>query len=152
LYSFWRKLENLPSIMSHLESVTVIDDRRSHWAARAPKIAGGQVEWDAEIVDERPNERIAWRSLPGSGVANRGFVEFKKAPGDRGTYLHVDMEYSPPAGKLGSVVARLFGENPEATIREDLRRFKRSMEIGEVVTTEGQPRGACFAGVGRLMH
>jgi len=151
LYEFWRRFEDLPTIMSHLESVQVLDNKRSHWVARAPKIAGGSVEWDAEIVEDRPNERIAWRSLPGSGVENHGSVEFKRAPGDRGTIVRVELEYAPPAGRMGSLFARLSGENPETQIREDLRKFKRVMEIGESLTTEGQPRGACFGGVGRLV-
>jgi uncharacterized membrane protein len=151
LYSFWRKLENLPTNMSHLESVQVLDDRRSHWVARAPKIAGGSVEWDAEIVEDRQNERIAWRSLPGADVDNEGSVEFKRAPGERGTVVRVEMKYAPPAGRVGSLLAKLFGEEPETQVREDLRRFKRAMEIGESLTTEGQPRGACLGGVGRLM-
>jgi uncharacterized membrane protein len=151
LYAFWRKFENLPSIMSHLESVSVTNDKRSHWVAKAPTIAGGNVEWDAEIVEDRPNERIEWRSLPGSAVGNRGTVEFKRAPGDRGTMVRVSMEYLPPAGRIGQWFGRLLGENPESEIREDLRRFKRVMEIGESLTTKGQPRGACFGGVGRLM-
>jgi len=150
LYAFWRNLENLPSIMSHLESVHVIDEKHSRWVAKAPKIAGGSVEWDAEIVEDRPNERIAWRSLPGADVDNGGSVEFKRAPGDRGSVVRVKLRYSPPAGRIGSWFAKLLGENPESTIREDLRRFKRAMEIGENLTIEGQSRGSCF-GVGRLM-
>jgi uncharacterized membrane protein len=151
LYAFWRDLVKLPTIMSHLKSVHEIDERRSHWVARAPKIVGGSVEWDAEIVEERSNERIAWRSLPGADVANQGTVEFKRAPGDRGTEVRVTLKYAPPAGRIGSLLAKLFGENPECQIREDLRRFKRVMEIGESLTTEGQSRGSCFGGVGRLM-
>jgi len=151
LYTFWRDLENLPTIMSHLETVKVLDERRSHWVARAPRIAGGSVEWDAEIVEERPNERIEWRSLPESDVDNHGAVEFKRAPGDRGTIVRVTMEYAPPAGRMGSFFANLFGENPEGQIREDLRRFKRVMEIGESITTKGQSRGACLGGIGRLL-
>jgi uncharacterized membrane protein len=151
LYAFLHDLANLPTIMSHLESVKVLDDCRSHWVARAPKIAGGSVEWDAEIIEDRPNERIAWRSLAGSDVDNLGAIEFKRAPGERGTAVRVKMEYAPPAGLIGSLFARLFGENPESQIREDLRRFKRVMEIGENLTTDGQPRGSCFGGVGRLM-
>jgi len=137
--------------MSHLETVEVLDERRSHWVARAPRIAGGSVEWDAEIVEERPNERIEWRSLPGSDVDNQGAVEFKRAPGDRGTAVRVAMEYAPPAGRIGSFFAKLFGENPEGQIREDLRSFKRVMEIGESITTKGQSRGACLGGIGRLL-
>jgi uncharacterized membrane protein len=150
LYSFWRDLEKLPAIMSHLKSVHAIDERRSHWIARAPKIAGGSVGWDAEIVEDRPNERITWRSLPGADVDNQGTVEFKRAPGNRGTAVRVTMKYAPPVGRIGSVFVKLFGENPERQIHEDLRRFKRVMEIGESLTTEGQSRGSCF-GVGRLM-
>jgi uncharacterized membrane protein len=151
LYTFWRDLENLPTIMSHLEKVEVLDERRSHWVAHAPRIAGGSVEWDAEIVEERPNERIEWRSLPGSDVDNQGVVEFKRAAGDRGTAVRVTMEYAPPAGQIGSFFAKLFGENPEGQIREDLRSFKRVMEIGESITTKGQSRGACLGGIGRLL-
>ena len=151
LYRFWRDFENLPTIMSHLESVHILDDRRSHWVARAPKISGGSVEWDAEIVEDRSNERIRWRSLPGADVDNQGAVEFKRAPGDRGTVVRVEMEYAPPAGRIGSWFANLFGENPGSQIREDLRHFKRVMEIGESLTTKGQSRGACFGGIGRLM-
>jgi uncharacterized membrane protein len=151
LYGFWRNLENLPTIMSHLDSVQVIDEKHSRWIAKAPKIAGGSVEWDAEIVEDRPNERIAWRSLPDADVDNHGSVEFTRAHGDRGSVVRVKIEYLPPAGRIGSWFAKLFGENPESQVREDLRRFKRMMEIGENLTTDGQPRGACFGGVGRLM-
>jgi uncharacterized membrane protein len=149
LYGFWRKLDNLPRIMTHLEEVHVLDDSRSHWTATAPAIAGGVVEWDAEITEDVPNERIAWRSLPDAGVDNRGSVQFTRLPGDRGTSVRVELEYRPPAGRIGAWVAKLFGEAPEPQIREDLRTFKRAMEIGEAITTEGQPHGACM-GLGML--
>jgi uncharacterized membrane protein len=144
LYIYWRNLENLPRIMTHLESVSVIDDRRSHWIAKAPRLAGGSVEWDAEIVRDEPNTRIEWRSLPGAEISNRGSVEFSDAPGDRGTFVRVTLEYLPPGGTVGRYLAKLFGEEPEVQIREDLRNFKRIMETGEVVTVAGQPRGACL--------
>jgi uncharacterized membrane protein len=149
LYERWRKLENLPDIMSHLQSVKEIDDRRSHWVASAPAIAGGKVKWEAEIIDDVPNERIAWRSLPGSYVENQGSVQFVKMPGDRGTAVRVELDYQPPAGRLGKWVAKLFGEAPDQQICEDLRSFKRVMEIGEEITTEGQPHGKCM-GLGLL--
>jgi uncharacterized membrane protein len=144
LYAYWRKLDNLPNIMSHLESVRVVDSRRSHWTASAPGIVGGSIEWDAEITEDSPNERIAWQSLPDADVASRGSVEFRRLPGKRGTAVRVEMEYLPPAGALGKWLAKLFGEAPEQLIREDLRTFKRVMEIGEAVTTEGQPHGKCM--------
>lgn len=139
LYTFWRNFENLPQFMNHLESVTIKSDKRSHWVAKAP--AGATVEWDADITDARPNEYIAWHAQPGADVENGGRVEFRAATGGRGTEVKVRLVYNPPAGKLGSLVAKLFGEEPHQQINEDLRRFKRLMETGEIATTEGQPRG-----------
>lgn len=139
VYAFWRDFENLPRFMQHLESVEVKDDKRSHWVAKAP--AGMSVEWDAEIVNEVPNEVIGWRSVESSQVANAGSVRFREAPGGRGTYVDVDMEYVPPADVVGNLIARLFGEAPDVQVESDLRRFKQIMEAGEVPTTEGQPSG-----------
>jgi len=128
LYAFWRDFENLPRFMEHLESVTVIDATRSHWIARAP--VGQRVEWDAEIHNEIPDELIAWRSLPGSEIANAGSVHFTPAGG--GTEVRVVLSYEPPAGRLGDAVARFFGEAPAQQVQDDLRRFKQVMEAGEV--------------------
>jgi len=143
LYGFWRKFDNLPQIMTHLKEVRVIDDRRSHWVATAPAIAGGSVEWDAEITTDEPNSVIAWRSLPGSTVDSSGEVRFTRAMGDRGTQVTVSLKYVPPGGRLGHWAAKMFGEAADQQIQEDLRRFKRQMETGEIPTTEGQPRGTC---------
>ena len=143
LYAYWRDFANLPKIMTHLESVTVTDDRRSHWVAQAPRLAGGSVEWDAEIMRDEPNVAIAWRSLPGADVDNSGEVRFAAGLGDRGTQVTVHLKYSPPAGRLGQIVAFLAGEDPNAQVREDLRTFKRVMEVGEAPTIVGQSRGTC---------
>ena len=134
VYAFWRNLENLPRFMRHLESVTVTDERHSHWVAKAP--AGKKVEWDAEVVEERDNELIAWRSMPGADVFNAGTVRFMPAPGDRGTEVRVDLEYKPPLGKLGSKVAMLFREEPGQQVYDDLRHFKQVMEFGEVLVSD----------------
>lgn len=139
LYQFWRNFENLPRFMNHLESVATIDQRRSHWVAKAP--AGTTVAWDAEIISEQENESIAWRSLPDADVPNSGSVRFVPGPQGRGTEVHVTIGYHPPAGALGATVAKLFGEEPNQQVEEDLRRFKRLMETGEIATTEGQSRG-----------
>jgi len=138
VYAFWRNFENLPRFMRHLESVSVMDERRSHWVARAP--AGKTVEWDAEIVDERENEMISWRSLPGAGVYNAGEVRFNPAPGNRGTEVRVTLEYDPPFGKLGSKVAMLFREEPGQQVQDDLRHFKQVMETGEFVLSDATKR------------
>lgn len=140
LYRFWRNLENLPHFMKHLKSVTQTSDKRSHWVASAPM--GATVEWDADIIEERENEFISWASVEGADVDNSGFVRFKKAPGDRGTEVKVVMEYAPPGGAVTSAIAKLFGEEPEQQIGDELRRFKMLMEAGEIATTEGQPKGS----------
>lgn len=140
LYSFWRNLENLPELMSHLKSVEVKDDRHSHWVANAP--LDQKVEWDAVIVKEEPNHLIAWSSVEGAEIENSGFVRFQPATGDRGTEVKVVMEYKPPGGTLGAAIAKLFGEEPEQQIGNALNRFKQLMEAGEIATIEGQPEGS----------
>jgi uncharacterized membrane protein len=130
VYQFWRNFENLPRFMDHLESVTVIDESRSHWVAKAP--AGTRVEWDATIHNELENQLIAWRSLPGADINNAGSVHFTSV-GDGRTEVRVVLSYEPPAGRLGAVVAKLLGEEPSQQVEDDLRRFKQVMEA--VVTT-----------------
>jgi uncharacterized membrane protein len=139
VYQFWHNFENLPRFMGHLEAVEVYDGGRSHWKAHGP--AGMQVEWDAEMVTDRPNEQIAWRSLPGADVQNAGSVRFHPAPGGRGTEVRVDLQYAPPAGKLGALVAKLFGEEPSQQVINDLRRFKQVMETGEVTVSDATTKG-----------
>lgn len=139
LYAFWRNFENLPRFMENLESVTVIDEKRSRWAAEGP--AGIAAEWEAEIINEVPNELIGWRSVEGSRVDNAGSVHFKALPGNRGTEVKVVLRYDPPAGKLGAAVARIFGEDPAWQVQEDLRRLKMLIETGEIATTMDQPSG-----------
>ncbi len=138
LYQFWRNFENLPQFMNHLESVTVTDDKRSHWVAKAP--LGTSVEWDAEVTSDKENEHIGWASLEGSQIPNSGMVEFRPTT-DRGTEVVVTLTYEPPAGRLGALVAKLFGEEPNQQVEGDLRRFKSLMEAGTIMKTEGQPSG-----------
>ncbi len=140
LYRFWHNFENLPTFMKHLKSVKVYNEKRSHWIANAP--LGNSVEWDADILEDRENEFISWASVEGADIDNSGFVRFQKAPGGRGTEVKVVLEYNPPGGVLASVIAKLFGEEPEQQIGDDLRRFKMLMEAGEIATTEGQPTGS----------
>jgi len=139
LYRFWRDFENLPRFMKHLESVRIIDDKRSHWVVRAP--AGRTVEWDAEITADTENEMITWKSLENADVESTGLVHFQPLPHDRGTQVDILLRYSPPGGVIGMTIARLFGEEPSQQIHEDLRRFKNLMEAGEIPTIEGQPSG-----------
>jgi uncharacterized membrane protein len=128
VYGFWRRFENLPRFMNHLEFVEETSNGQSHWKTRAP--GGGSVEWDAEITADEPNRRISWRSLPGSTVENSGTVWFERATGDRGTLIRVELEYQPPFGKIGSVAASLFRENPKQQMYDDLRAMKQILEVG----------------------
>ena len=139
LYRFWRNLENLPRFMRHLESVERITDTLSRWRAKGP--GGTNVEWNAEIINEVPNQVIGWRSIEGSDVVSAGSVNFDDGGPGRGTRVRVRLQYSPPGGKVGAAVAKLLGRDPGSEIREDLRQFKQIVEGGEVPTTHGQPRG-----------
>jgi uncharacterized membrane protein len=138
-YNFWRNFDRFPEFMEHLEEVSKISDTRSHWKAKAP--IGSSVEWDADIGADQPGELLAWHSVEGADVDNGGTVRFERAPGGRGTIVRVEMQYKPPGGKAGALVAKLFGENPVQQIDADLRRFKQLIETGEITTTEGQSSG-----------
>jgi uncharacterized membrane protein len=139
VFRFFRDFSNLPRFMKHVKSVRDDGGNRSHWVVKAP--AGRTVEWDAMIHNEFENEMIAWRTLPGAHVDHAGSVWFKDAPGGRGTELKVELQYNPPAGALGAVLSKLWGEEPSQQIEADLHSLKQILEAGEILTTEGQPRG-----------
>lgn len=125
LYAFWRKLSNLPSVMQHIVSVQENGRNRSHWVAKAP--IGTIVEWDAEIINDVPNELIAWRSFEGSDVDNAGSVHFEP-DGHGGTVLKLVIRYTPPADVWGARVAKLFGQDPAKEVEADLLAFKERIE------------------------
>ena len=139
LYKVWRNFEDFPRFMHHVKAVEEKDGGRWHWTVKGP--GGLRVEWDAEVVQDRPNELIAWRSLPDADVDNAGSVRFERAPGNRGTIVHVELHYRPPAGKAGAALAKLMGQSPGKQISVDLLRFKQMVETGEIARTEGQPAG-----------
>jgi uncharacterized membrane protein len=134
LYRFWRDLANLASFMENIESIRVLDATRSHWVVKAP--AGQKVEWDSVIDEDRPNELISWTTAADASVKHTGRVEFRDAPGGRGTQVTATILYDAPAGKLGAVIAKLFQREPKVQARRDLRRFKQLMETGEIATAE----------------
>jgi uncharacterized membrane protein len=129
VYAFWRDFENLPRFMHNLESVTNIVGGRTHWVAKS--FAGRTVEWDAEVVEDRLNERIAWRTDgAGDDVRHAGAVTFLPH-GSQTTEVEVDLTYDAPGGKVGATIARLFGQDPGQQIEEDLERFKRVLETSD---------------------
>lgn len=126
LYRYWRHVENLPKVMSHLHSVVAMNEHQSHWIAKTLPHAQ-EIEWDAEIINEVDHERIGWRTLKGALVEHAGSVVFE-AIGEATTNVTVTLQYDPPGGPLGAALASLFGQDPAKTIGEDLARFKDVME------------------------
>jgi uncharacterized membrane protein len=120
--------------MNHLEAVGITGERTSHWKAKAP--VGMTVGWDADIIEDRPNELIVWQSLEKADVENSGSVRFSPAPGNRGTEIILEMRFHPPGGVVGAKLAKIFDEVPKTQMRNDLRRFKQVMETGEVVHSD----------------
>jgi uncharacterized membrane protein len=141
LYALWRDLERLPQFMRHLSEVEVLNETQSRWVAKGP--LGGSFEWHAEIINDQPNELIAWRSLPGSSIDTAGSVHFERAPAGRGTVVHVSLKYDPPGGKVATTLTRWLHVDLQSQIESDLRRFRTIVEAGEAPTTRGQPRGTC---------
>jgi uncharacterized membrane protein len=140
LYTFWRNIENLARVIKHPVNITARSPIESHWSVSAPP-GDRRAEWDALIINDEPDQLIAWRSSEASAIANAGTVRFEPAPGDEGTEVTVTMEYNPPGGKAGALFAKLSGEEAGQQVGETLRRFKALMEAGEVPTTEGQSAG-----------
>jgi uncharacterized membrane protein len=148
-YRFWRDFENLPRFMNRVQDVTILDNRRSRWTVLGPM--GRPIRWDAEITEERENEFIAWRSLPGSDVHVNGHVKFQPAPVGRGTLISTRLQYGAVPGMNGAL-AGLLRRGCSFAVRQDLRRLEALMESGEIPTIEGQshgPRGIA-TGVMRL--
>jgi len=119
--------------MENLKSVTVLDQRRSHWVVAAP--AGQEVEWDSVITEDQPGRLIAWESAEGADIRNSGRIEFRDGAPGRGTEVSVTMAYDPPAGAIGKLFAKIFQE-PKIQARRELRRFKQLMETGEISTAK----------------
>jgi uncharacterized membrane protein len=140
VYAFWKNFENLPKFFEHLESIQT-SGHRSRW--RSKLFAANPLEWEAEVIVDRPEESIEWRSFEGGDIASRGVVRFLDAPGGRGTEVRVELEYEPK-GVFGASFAKLFGRVPAQQIANDLRRFKQLLEVGEIVHSD--------ASVHRGMH
>jgi len=132
VFAYWSNFENFPHFMSHVHDVSDLGNDRSHWVVDGP--AGVPVSWDATITRYIPNRVLAWRSEPGSTVANAGIIRFSPNP-DGGTQFNVQLSYNPPAGALGHAVAAFFGSDPKRTMDDDLMRLKSLLEQGE--TTAG---------------
>jgi uncharacterized membrane protein len=134
VYEFWRNLENLPRFLRHIDSVQMTGDLTSHWKASGP--AGVTLEWDAEMVEDYPGQLILWRSVGDATLPNEGSVEFREAPGGRGTEVKVSIRYFPPGGAAGKAAAKLANIITAQQIEEDLKRLKQILETGETACAE----------------
>lgn len=144
LYAFWRDLANLAQLMPDILEIRPQGEGRWRWAVRGP--GGASLEWEAELVEERENELIAWRSVGDWDIASEGAVRFRSAPGGRGSEVHVTMSFGAPAGRpfdrlRGRAVAWLFGAEPGRQLRDGLRRLKTQMETGEAAVLAPRPAG-----------
>ncbi|WP_345955899.1 SRPBCC family protein [Mucilaginibacter sp. PAMB04168] len=128
VYEFWRQLDNLPKFMKHLDTVEVIDSKRSHWVLKLPTNVA-KVSWDAEIVNDEPGYAIGWSSLPGSTIDNAGKVRFKDAEDGSGTIVDVVISYTPPAGGVGTVAGHALNPLFKKMVDDDVRNFKQYMDV-----------------------
>jgi uncharacterized membrane protein len=129
VYSAWRNLGSLPRFMKHLKNVTEINGTRSHWEAKIPETSPVSISWDAEIVKDEPGVLLSWQSLPGSAVYNAGKIEFHDALGDQGTEIRATVIYRPPAGNIGTGIAKLFNPLFRKIVKEDIMGFKEYIEL-----------------------
>lgn len=128
VYGFWRRLENLPKFMKHLESVIVIDEKISEWKAGimgAPEA----ISWRSEIVKDEPGALLSWHSLPGADIENAGKIEFEDAD-SLGTRINIVISYRAPLGMIGEKAARLINPVFKTMVKEDVENFKRHIESG----------------------
>ena len=139
LYAFWRDPRNLADVLKNIDEVSAIDERRWHWVARGP--LDTRIVWDADIVDDQPQQMIAWRSVPDAAIEAEGAIWFEPLPKDRGTRVVLDMHFQAPGAVLTEILGKPTGDAPSQQVYEALRRFKQIMETGEVATTLGQPSG-----------
>jgi uncharacterized membrane protein len=138
-YGFWRRPQNLPRVLRHVDSVRETGEGRSHWRLRAP--AGRSIEWEAELVEDQPNELIAWRSVEGSELTSDAVLRFLPGPKGDGTVVRATLRYKPSPGPSAAALRLLFGTSAAAELKQDLRRFKQVLETGQILTTRGQPHG-----------
>ena len=141
LYKMWRDVSFLPRWQEHVVSVTPMDERLSHWVMGNPEEANGaRVEFDSEIFEDVPGQRISWRSITPE-VKQTGTVTFEPAHSGRGTLTTLVQTVKVPMGSLGNALAGVAKRSPRQTVIENLRHFKQLAEAGEIPSVKGQPHG-----------
>ena len=133
-YNQWTQFEEFPEFMEGVEQVQQMDERRLHWVA---EFGGTRHEWDAEITEQQPDERVAWRNT--DGKENAGVVTFHRLDDDRSRVM-VQMDFVPEGikEKLGDALGA-----PDRRVKGDLERFK------ELIEARGRESGAWRGEVAR---
>jgi uncharacterized membrane protein len=127
LHRFWRDLRNLKELLPDAVRVTEKSKNRAHWKVRAP--GGKTLEWNTEIVEDRPGRAIAWESCPDADIANSGSVHFEPRSEEReSTKVKVEIRYRPPGGLLGAAVAKAVRGRASEEMARGLRRVKERLE------------------------
>jgi uncharacterized membrane protein len=132
LFKFWENYDNLQHFMKNVEHVETHGER-SVWKIAAP--AGQTVTVETELVERRENELLSWKSTENSQIETEGHIAFRDAPAGRGTYVEAVVQYKPPVGQFGRMIAKLFRREPGVQARHELKRFKMLMETGEIATS-----------------
>jgi len=127
LYGIWRNFQNLPRLLSHVERIEVLSPTRSRWTLKAPI----SMSWEAELINDKLNELIAWRTVGNQRVTHAGSVTFEPV-GSGATRVRVSLQYDPPGGRIGHAVAALFSEDAGSQVEHDLAELKRAVEEGRL--------------------
>lgn len=139
LYRYWRDSDLLSRIVGDVADVGVAGEDRHRWSVQTP--LGRNVEWETEILEDRPGEVLRWQSVDGSALSSESSVRFREAPDGRGTEVTLTMRFDPPGGRVGRTAMELLGVVPEALANTMLDRFKSLAETGEIPTLERNPSG-----------
>lgn len=125
VYKLWADYENFPHFMRYIKAVTKTGERTSHWVLEGP--LGLLIAWDVETTSLEENKRIAWSSKDNTGdIKTSGQVTFNTLPQNQ-TEVTIKLQYVPPAGLAGDVMAELMGGAGQR-LRDDLRNFKAYAE------------------------
>ena len=125
VYAFWRRLENWPLFMRHLENVDELGGNTSVWRMKMPGME--EIRWEAGIVKDERNAELSWHTVEGAPIENTGKINFSDTPGNA-TRVDVLLSYRAPAGALGEKLSRLLTPAFRTRVEEDIRNFKHYFE------------------------
>lgn len=138
VWKFWRDPQRMRALMPQVENIEILETGNWRWTARIP--GGALVQWISGVDEERANKHVTWHA--DEPFCHCGLVEFRDAPGWRGTEVLVTLSWQAPFGKLGGKVVSWLGHDPGTELAAMLRRMKQMLEAGAVVTVAGQTHGA----------